>query len=202
MEEPFACAVDARSVIGVPATRRCTASPPGHHAPRGRAWRGRPRLRWATDRRGPRRPQRGGRGPSPKSPSVSTQTSRERRSENSEGLCLCVTGSPAQEAHPPLLHRRLRNTRTPTYSERDGDPELTHINQPRFAMSCVPVAEVDVIEACANCGKQGSDTVKLKNCTACRLVKYCGVDCQRAHRKQHKKACKQRAAELKDEQLY
>ena len=57
-------------------------------------------------------------------------------------------------------------------------------------------------EVCANCGKQRSDTVKLKDCTACRLVKYCGVDCQRAHRKQHKKACKQRAAGLKDEQLY
>jgi len=67
-------------------------------------------------------------------------------------------------------------------------------------MSCVPVdAAADV---CANCGKTGSDAVKLKNCTACRLVKYCGVDCQRAHRKQHKKACKHRAAELKDEQLY
>ncbi|EJK73806.1 hypothetical protein THAOC_04549 [Thalassiosira oceanica] len=69
-------------------------------------------------------------------------------------------------------------------------------------MSCVPVGEDDDAEACANCGKQGSDTVKLKSCTACRLVKYCGVDCQRAHRKQHKKTCKQRAAELKDEQLY
>ncbi|EJK45207.1 hypothetical protein THAOC_36187, partial [Thalassiosira oceanica] len=68
-------------------------------------------------------------------------------------------------------------------------------------MSCVPVADGGA-EVCANCGKQGSDIVKLKNCTACRLVKYCGVDCQRAHRKQHKRACKQRAAELKDEQLY
>ena len=57
-------------------------------------------------------------------------------------------------------------------------------------------------EFCANCGKLGSDVVKLKNCTACRLVKYCGVDCQKAHRKQHKRACKQRAAELKDEELY
>ena len=55
---------------------------------------------------------------------------------------------------------------------------------------------------CANCGKHGSDTVNLKNCTACRLVKYCGVDCQKAHRKQHKKACNQRSAEIKDEQLY
>ena len=56
--------------------------------------------------------------------------------------------------------------------------------------------------ACANCGKAGSETVKLKNCTACRLVKYCGVDCQRAHRKQHKKACKLRASELEEEKLY
>ena len=57
-------------------------------------------------------------------------------------------------------------------------------------------------EACANCGKQGSDTVKLMDCTACRLVKYCGAGCQRAHRKEHEESCKQRAAELKDEQLY
>ena len=57
-------------------------------------------------------------------------------------------------------------------------------------------------EACANCGKTGIGSVKLKNCTACRLVKYCSVDCQRANRKQHKKTCKKRAAELKDEQLY
>ena len=53
-----------------------------------------------------------------------------------------------------------------------------------------------------HCGREADDAVKLKHCTACRLVRYCGVDCQRAHRKQHKKACKKRAAELKDEQLY
>ncbi|EJK75446.1 hypothetical protein THAOC_02829, partial [Thalassiosira oceanica] len=70
-----------------------------------------------------------------------------------------------------------------------------------ITMRCVP-CEGDGEETCANCGKTGSDAVKLKNCTACRLVKYCGVDCQRAHRKKHKKACKQRVAELKDEQLY
>ena len=63
-------------------------------------------------------------------------------------------------------------------------------------------SEVQTVEACANCGKESSDAVKLKNCTACRLVKYCSVDCQKAQRKQHKKACKKRAAELKDEQLY
>ena len=68
-------------------------------------------------------------------------------------------------------------------------------------MNDAPDAD-DGVEACAHCGKHGSDTVKLKNCTACHLVRYCGVDCQKAHRKRHKKACKQRAAEIKDDQLY
>ena len=44
--------------------------------------------------------------------------------------------------------------------------------------------------------------VKLKKCTACYLVKYCGVECQRKHRPQHKSACKKRAAELKEELLF
>ena len=67
--------------------------------------------------------------------------------------------------------------------------------------SCVPVPPT-AVEACANCGKEGTDAAKLKNCTACFLVKYCSVECQKIHRKQHKKACKKRAAELKDEELY
>ena len=68
-------------------------------------------------------------------------------------------------------------------------------------MNVVPVEESGD-GACANCGKRGGGVVRLKKCTACRLVKYCSVDCQKAHRKLHKKACKKRAAELKDEQLY
>ena len=62
---------------------------------------------------------------------------------------------------------------------------------------------IQAVEACANCGTEPiGDAVKLMNCTACRLVKYCSVDCQKLHRNQHKKACKKRAAELKDERLY
>ena len=56
-------------------------------------------------------------------------------------------------------------------------------------------------EHCAGCGIVGGDEIKLKKC-ACKLVKYCGVKCQKAHRKLHKRACKKRAAELRDELLF
>ena len=58
------------------------------------------------------------------------------------------------------------------------------------------------IEACANCGKGEEESVDLKACTACYLVKYCNRDCQAAHRTEHKKACKKRAAELHEEALF
>ena len=55
---------------------------------------------------------------------------------------------------------------------------------------------------CANCGKGEECSGDLKSCAACKLVKYCSRDCQIAHRPQHKKACKKRAAELHDEKLF
>ncbi len=57
-------------------------------------------------------------------------------------------------------------------------------------------------DICALCGNTAGDDIKLKNCTACKLVKYCGVECQRNHRSQHKETCKKRAAELHDELLF
>eukprot|EP00956_Cyclotella_meneghiniana_P028156 scaffold64941_cov77-Cyclotella_meneghiniana.AAC.9 len=58
-----------------------------------------------------------------------------------------------------------------------------------------------MINQCASCGKADAN---LKACKACMMVKYCGVDCQVAHRSAHKKACKKRkrAAELIDEKLF
>ena len=58
------------------------------------------------------------------------------------------------------------------------------------------------VMCCANCGKAGVDDIKLKNCTACKLVKYCSVECQKNHWKQHKKACKKRAAEIREDRLF
>jgi len=55
---------------------------------------------------------------------------------------------------------------------------------------------------CANCGKGEEESNNLKSCAACKLVKYCSRDCQVAHRPQHKKECKKRAAELYDEKLF
>ena len=60
----------------------------------------------------------------------------------------------------------------------------------------------DTVIICANCGKGEERTEDLKSCTACKLVKYCNRDCQIAHRPQHKKACKKRAAELYYEMLF
>jgi len=58
------------------------------------------------------------------------------------------------------------------------------------------------IEICANCGKSTKEGAALKNCKACYLVKYCSVECQKAHRKKHKKVCKQQAEKLKEESLF
>jgi tetratricopeptide (TPR) repeat protein len=63
--------------------------------------------------------------------------------------------------------------------------------------------EATADELCANCGKAAvDDDVKLKLCTACNLVKYCSVECQKNHRPQHKKACKKRAAEIREDKLF
>jgi len=59
-----------------------------------------------------------------------------------------------------------------------------------------------VLSVCANCGKGEEESGKLKACNACKMVKYCNRECQVAHRPQHKKECKKRAAELHDEKLF
>ena len=64
--------------------------------------------------------------------------------------------------------------------------------------------DIDKVSAdiCANCGRGEENTNSLKACTACHMVKYCNRECQIAHRPQHKKECKKRAAELHDEKLF
>ena len=69
-------------------------------------------------------------------------------------------------------------------------------------MSSAAVKEDDTMLFCASCGTAGGDDITLKKCTACYLVRYCSVKCQREHRPKHKRECKKRAAELHDELLF
>lgn len=75
-----------------------------------------------------------------------------------------------------------------------------------FMMSANNISERDTKDTimlhCASCGTAEVDDIKLKTCTACKSVRYCSVTCQRNHRPKHKKACKKRAAELRDELLF
>jgi len=65
----------------------------------------------------------------------------------------------------------------------------------------------EVLNICANCGKEGSD---VKNtCNKCKQVKYCNAACKKKHRHKHKKDCEEHvrlaaehAAKLYDEQLF
>jgi hypothetical protein len=63
-------------------------------------------------------------------------------------------------------------------------------------------SEPDETMCCASCGVAEVNEIKLKKCDACKFVRYCGVKCQRDHWPKHKKACKKRAAELRDEVLF
>ena len=62
--------------------------------------------------------------------------------------------------------------------------------------------EADDICICASCGIAEGDGINLKKCTACKLLHYCSVACQKKHRPQHKRDCKRRARELREELLF
>jgi TPR repeat protein len=89
-----------------------------------------------------------------------------------------------------------------TKSAQREEAYAAHPDPPTICAVSSTGGQVEVDAVCANCGKAGVDDIKLKNCTACKLVKYCSVECQKNHRPQHKKACKKRAAEIRDDRLF
>jgi hypothetical protein len=67
--------------------------------------------------------------------------------------------------------------------------------QERLAKAAAEEAaeEAAVSSACAKCGAQsGAPGVQLRKCSACGKACYCGVQCQRAHWRQHKPRCSKR----------
>jgi len=71
-----------------------------------------------------------------------------------------------------------------------------------FMMSGGEESDDKMIMCCASCGIAANDDNKLKQCNACYLVRYCGVKCQKEHRPHHKRECKKRVAEIRDELLF
>ena len=59
-----------------------------------------------------------------------------------------------------------------------------------------------IVICCADCGGVAGEGISLKACKSCMFVKYCNAECQKNHWPKHKAACKQRAAELRDEALF
>ena len=64
-----------------------------------------------------------------------------------------------------------------------------------------------ISNACANCGKEGSDV--NNTCNKCKMVMYCNASCKKKHRHKHKKQCEEhqrlaavRAAKLHDDALF
>eukprot|EP00985_Skeletonema_marinoi_P005778 scaffold2508_cov93-Skeletonema_marinoi.AAC.5 len=55
---------------------------------------------------------------------------------------------------------------------------------------------------CASCGIAELDDIKLMDCDACDLVRYCSDECKEDHLPQHETNCKERAVELRDEILF
>ena len=54
------------------------------------------------------------------------------------------------------------------------------------------------ISICANCGNEGTN---MNTCNKCKAATYCNASCKKKHRKQHKKKCEMRVAELHEEEL-
>ena len=71
-----------------------------------------------------------------------------------------------------------------------------------FPVTVAAADDGNVTMRCASCGIAAADDIHLKKCASCHLVRYCSVTCQRNHRPQHKRECKKRAAELRDELLF
>ena len=68
-----------------------------------------------------------------------------------------------------------------------------------FTIASISPTLEQTMESCAAWDRTDAS---LKACKSCNLVKFCNVNCQRAHWSKHKQACKKRAAELFHQKLY
>lgn len=65
--------------------------------------------------------------------------------------------------------------------------------EPLEGAACAPEEPMPIPELCAACQQQSSNG-SLQQCSRCKRVYYCSVECQRQHWKQHKGNCSGAAA--------
>ena len=90
-----------------------------------------------------------------------------------------------------------RNTTTEG-AEHNITSSTDELNNMHITCTEITAAE-DVVDLCANCGKEGND---LNICNKCQMAQYCNAVCKKKHRSKHKKKCERRVAELHDEALF
>ena len=76
-----------------------------------------------------------------------------------------------------------------------GAISLTAVDIARMARASVEHAEFT--ERCKHCGNPAYVGTGLKTCRRCKSMRYCSVDCQRAHWRVHKPDCKEPAPKAK-----
>ncbi|KAH6912043.1 hypothetical protein BKA70DRAFT_1266388 [Coprinopsis sp. MPI-PUGE-AT-0042] len=116
----------------------------------------------------------------------------------------------APKVNPFILLRILGKITKPTepnmYPRGPNSPEEAHdylwVAQDLWMEEDVwewadsnPDVKAVVLKKCSNevqgCRVREGDVAQFKRCSACRLVSYCSVSCQKAHWPKHKAACKQ-----------
>ena len=95
---------------------------------------------------------------------LNTELSNESACSLNTLICLAI---PCIDIYLPIIVRSLH-----TYLQ----PSSTPSNQRLVIMA----------PTCGYCGKSGPN---LKQCSACKFMKYCNVSCQRLHWKNHKEEC-------------
>ena len=117
-------------------------------------------------------------------------------------VCCCCCNSGAAATYQGVVRPKTGDKILNTSYYAQNISLASDFNIPNNTYQYIMSGTPDNDSRCANCGKGEEASISLKSCTACKLVKYCNRECQIAHRPQHKKECRKRAAELYDDKLY
>jgi hypothetical protein len=93
-------------------------------------------------------------------------------------------------ADPPRVEDILSPVCAAGSCARKAKDEIEMALAKEHALSGLADRVGDVVSACENCSKTGSADAPLRQCSRCKVAKYCSETCQRAHWAAHKVVCK------------